>query len=105
MSRIVSIVPKPLRWLVGSSQEETRRVPFGTELRTITVQCIPNEAQPPLSEGGNSAMVALSCGHSLEWERPSSASYSPLEKWVSGLQGRIGHRIRCLQCTRSEHGA
>ena len=99
MSKIISIVPKPLRWLVGYSKQELIREPFGTELRTVTVQVIPDDARPPLSEGGNSVIVTLSCGHTLEWERPAStAYYASLEEWASGLQVRVGHRVHCVQC-------
>src|SRR5580765_4503681 len=99
MSKIISIAPRPLKWLVGHSKQELMREPFGTELRTVTVQVIPREAKPPLSEGGNSVIVALSCGHTFEWERPAStAYYASLEEWASGLQDRVGRRVRCRQC-------
>src|SRR5260370_42616764 len=99
MSKIISIVPRALKWLVGHSKQEMIREPFGTEMRKITVQCIPNDARPPLSEGGNSVIVTLSCQHTLEWERPTiTAYYSSLEEWAHGLQGRIGRRVRCHQC-------
>lgn len=102
MSKITSIVPKPFNWLVGYSQEELIREPFGTTYQTVTVQYIPKDAQPPLSEGGNSAVVTLACGHTLEWERPHSEYYTPLEVWVDRQQGRVGHRVLCHQCTEKE---
>lgn len=99
MSKIVSIAPRPLKWLVGHSEEKLIREPFGAELRMVTVQCIPDDAKPPLSEGGNSAIVTLSCGHTLEWERPTIvAYYSSLEEWAQSLQGRVGRRVRCREC-------
>jgi hypothetical protein len=98
MSRITSIVPRTLKWLVGHSEEKLMREPFGTEMRMVTVQVIPKEAKPPLSEGGNSVIVTLSCGHTLEWERPHNAYYSSLEEWAQGLQGRVRHRVHCRQC-------
>jgi len=101
MSKIISIVPKQFRWLVGHSKQELIRETFGTELRMVAVQYVPDDAQPPLSEGGNSATVNLSCGHTLEWERPPNAYYSSLEEWACGLQGRVGHRIHCRQCRES----
>ncbi len=103
MSKIISIIPKPLKWLVGYSKEEMIREPFGTEMITVTVQVIPDGAKPPLSEGGNSVIVTLSCSHTLEWERPTIAAYySSIEEWASGLQDRIGRRVRCHQCAAQQ---
>ena len=100
MSKIILIVPKPLRWLVGHSKQELIREPFGTEMREIAVQVIPWEAKPPISEGGNSAIITLSCGHTLEWERPTIHMITgSLEEWAHSLQSRVGRRIRCQQCT------